>query len=646
VNSLTAADVGTPRTRARHGASALTLGALGIVFGDIGTSPLYALKACFAPEYGLAVTPENVTGLVSLIIWTLTFIVSIKYVAFIMRADNCGEGGIFALLALVLPVTGQPRSTRAGRALIVLGLIGAALLYGDGVITPAISVLSAVEGMKVSAPALSHLVVPISVVILVLLFGSQRFGTARIGRVFGPLMFVWFSVIGVLGAVELAGAPRFLLTLSPVAGLRFLLSHGVHGLTVLGAVVLAVTGAEALYADMGHFGKRPIRRAWFWLVFPTLILNYLGQGALLARTPAAVENPFFRLAHPSLLVALVILATLATIVASQALISGAFSLTQQAVQLGYAPRMRILHTSASSAGQIYIPSVNTALALSCLLLVVAFQSSDRLAAAYGIAVTGTMAVTSCLFYAVARGRWKWTAAHAGAVTGVFLTVDLLFFGTNLLKLFAGGWVPITIGAVLFILMTTWRTGHDAVIAARRRASAPLARLFEQLDAGAAVRVPGVAIFFTAHAEGAPEMVLRQVRQMKALPEIVVLLGITTVSAPEVAPEDSVTVEPLSHGFLRATARIGFMQSPKAENMVAAMRAQLPPKLDDLVYFTSHDHVRVSGAGAGAGTGVGVGNMFRWQKQLFALMGRNVGSTADFFHVPPDAAVELGAEVEI
>lgn len=619
-----------------HGASALTLGALGIVFGDIGTSPLYALKACFAPEYGLTVTAQNVSGLVSLIIWTLTFIVSIKYVAFIMRADNCGEGGIFALLALILPVTGQPRSTRAGRVLIVLGLIGAALLYGDGVITPAISVLSAVEGMKVAAPALSHLVVPVSAVILVLLFGSQRFGTARIGRVFGPLMFVWFTVIGVMGAIELAAAPSFLLTLSPETGFRFLLSHGVHGLTVLGAVVLAVTGAEALYADMGHFGKHPIRLAWFWLVFPTLILNYLGQGALLSRTPDAIENPFFRLAHPSMLIALVVLSTLATIVASQALISGAFSLTQQAVQLGYAPRMRILHTSASSAGQIYIPSVNTALALSCLLLVIAFQSSDRLAAAYGIAVTGTMAVTSCLFYAVARGRWGWSPTRAGAVTAAFLAVDLVFFGTNLLKLFAGGWVPITIGAVIFTLMITWRTGHEALIAARRRAAAPLERLFEQLDAGLAVRVPGIAVFFTAHAEGAPAMVLRQVRQLKALPETVVLLGINTVGAPEVTSEDSVSVEPLSHGFLRATARVGFMQSPNAREIVAAMAAHLPPNLDDLVYFTSHDHVRVSGAGS----------MFLWQKRLFALMGRNVGSTSDFFHVPPDAAVELGADVEI
>ena len=619
-----------------HGTSALTLGALGIVFGDIGTSPLYALKACFAPEYGLAVTAQNVSGLVSLIIWTLTFIVSIKYVAFIMRADNCGEGGIFALLALILPVTGQPRSTRAGRVLIVLGLIGAALLYGDGVITPAISVLSAVEGMKVAAPALSHLVVPVSAVILVLLFGSQRFGTRRIGRVFGPLMFIWFTAIGVLGAIELAAAPSFLLTLSPVTGFRFLLSHGVHGLTVLGAVVLAVTGAEALYADMGHFGKHPIRLAWFWLVFPTLILNYLGQGALLARTPAAIENPFFRLAPPSMLVALIILSTLATIVASQALISGAFSLTQQAVQLGYAPRMRILHTSASSAGQIYIPSVNTALALSCLLLVIVFQSSDRLAAAYGIAVTGTMAVTSCLFYAVARGRWGWSSVRAGAVTAMFLAIDLVFFGTNLLKVFAGGWVPITIGAVIFVLLTTWRTGHEALIAARRGASRPLEQLFEQLDAGLAVRVPGVAVFFTAHPEGAPAMVMRQVRQLKALPETVVLLGISTVGVPEVTPQDRVSVEPLSHGFLRATARVGFMQSPDAREVVAAMGGHLPQKLDDLVYFTSHDHVRVSGAGG----------MFLWQKRLFALMGRNVGSTSDFFHVPPDAAVELGADVEI
>jgi len=626
------------RTRLSHGPTSaeLSLGALGVVFGDIGTSPLYALKACFGPEYGLVPTPMNVVGLISLIVWTLILVVSVKYVAFIMRADNRGEGGIFALLALILPITQREPPTRRVGALIALGLIGAALLYGDGVITPAISVLSAVEGVNVATPALARFVVPAALLILLLLFAAQRFGTSRIGRIFGPLMLLWFATIALLGSIEVLSTPGIIEALNPIAGVRFVHTHGIHALFVLGAVVLAVTGAEALYADMGHFGKRPIRVAWFWIVFPALVLNYLGQGALLLRTPQAVANPFFLLAPVWLLLPLVLLSTLATIVASQALISGAFSLTQQAMQLGYAPRMRILHTSASAEGQIYIPFVNTTLMVLCLLLVIMFRSSDRLAAAYGIAVTGTMAVTSVLFYAVARSRWGWSAMQAGLLTTLFLTIDLTFFGTNLLKVVQGGWVPLAIAAGVYLLMSTWRAGHDCLMAVRRRSSLPLKTVFRTLDEGRVVRVPGGAVFFTGHADGAPAVLLRQIQHMKALQQVVILLGVMTAGEPEVPVKDRVSVEVLSHGFVRATAHVGFMQTLDVLEVITAIRSFVALSRDDLVYYASRDHVRASGEGG----------MAHWRKQLFLFMARNAGSALDFFRVPADSAIELGIEVEL
>jgi KUP system potassium uptake protein len=631
---------GTPnqRTRPSRGDTsvALSFGALGVVFGDIGTSPLYALKACFGQTYGLVPTPMNVAGLVSLIVWTLILVVSVKYVAFIMRADNHGEGGIFALLALILPVSRRGRSTRAASALVALGLMGAALLYGDGVITPAISVLSAVEGVTVAAPALARFVVPASLLILLVLFEAQRFGTTRIGRVFGPLMLLWFATIAVLGGLEVIRTPGIVRALDPVAGVRFVHAHGVHALFVLGAVVLAVTGAEALYADMGHFGKRPIRLAWFWIVFPALVLNYLGQGALILRAPQATANPFFLLAPAWLLYPLVLLSTLATIVASQALISGAFSLTQQAIQLGYAPRMRIVHTSASAQGQIYIPIVNSILMVACLLIVILFRSSERLAAAYGIAVTGTMAVTSVLFYAVARSRWGWSAVQAGLLTTLFLLIDLTFFGTNLLKVVEGGWVPLTLGAIVYVLMSTWRSGHDSLVAMRRQSSLPIETMFRILDENHVVRVPGAAIFFTPTAEGAPALLLRQIEHMKALQETVVLLVVTTASQPAVPVSERVTVETLSHGFVSATAHIGFMQPTDAVEIVTALRSCIALPLDDLVYYTSREQVTPTGAGG----------MARWRKRLFAFMARNAGSMASYFHIPPDSSVELGMTVEL
>ena len=613
----------------------LSLGALGVVYGDIGTSPLYALKACFAPEYGLLPTAGNVAGLISLIIWALTFVVSIKYIAFIMRADNHGEGGIFALLALLRPPADAPVVGRSARVLVVLGLIGAALLYGDGVITPAISVLSAVEGINVATTAFSHFVVPASLVILVVLFAAQRFGTARIGGIFGPLMLFWFAVLGVLGAWEIVQTPAILAAINPLAAAGFLATHGTHGLLVLGAVVLAVTGAEALYADMGHFGRQPIRVAWFAIVFPALVLNYLGQGALLLRTPAAVSNPFYLLAPSVLLYPMVVLSTVATVIASQALLSGAFSLTQQAMLLGYSPRMRIQHTSAEMEGQIFVPFVNTTLMFACLLLVVTFQSSDRLAAAYGIAVTGTMSVTSLLFYVVARQRWQWSVARAGLLTAIFLTVDLVFLGTNLLKIPQGGWVPISLGALVYLLMSTWSAGHERLLELRREGAIPFDDLFRTLDDRHVARVPGAAVFFSVHPHDAPAVLLRYALQTKALQQVVILLGVTTAATPEVPASERLSVEPLSHGFLRATARVGFMQSPNAEEVIAELRRRYPEiPADDVVYFTSREQVLTTKTGG----------MFRWRKRLFALMNRNAGSAADFFSVPSAAVIELGTQV--
>ncbi len=628
-----------PRASARSGNRSLpllSLGALGVVFGDIGTSPLYALKACFAPEYGLAPTPDNVKGIVSLILWALTLIVTIKYVAYIMRADNHGEGGIFALLALLVPVTGSERKKKPAQMLVILGLIGAALLYGDGVITPAISVLSAVEGIRIATPAFTHLIVPLSLAILVVLFGAQRYGSGKLGNVFGPLMLLWFGVLGVVGARELLHASVIWEALNPMVGAIFLREHGLHGVLVLGAVVLAVTGAEALYADMGHFGKRPIRMAWMWVVFPSLVLNYLGQGALLIRVPAAVDSPFYLLAPSAVLLPFVVLATFATVVASQALIAGAFSLTQQAMQLGYVPRMRTTHTSATAEGQIYIPLVNVTLMVLCLLLVVGFRSSDRLAAAYGIAVTGTMAVTSVLFYAIARARWGWSRLHAGVPALVFLVVDLTFFGTNLVKFLQGGWVPVTFAAAVFLVMTTWRAGHDCVLESRRGASSPLEEVFRACDSGEVVRVPGTGVFFTAHGDGAPAILLRQMRHMKALHEVIVLLTLTTTSEPEVVGDDRLTFEQLSHGFTRAAARVGFMQTPDAPGIIRELQQRGHLREGDAVYFLSHDRIQVSGTS----------QMATWRKHLFQYMMRNVSPMADSLGIPPPDAVELGGSVQL
>src|SRR5437867_1687880 len=516
----------------------LSLTALGIVFGDIGTSPLYAMRQCFDKEYGLAATQLNVYGILSLIVWMLILVVSVKYIVFIMRADNRGEGGILALLALLLQQERRSGDRRRRILLISLGLFGAALLYGDGIITPAISVLGAIEGVEVVMPHLpSTVIVGASLAILFLLFTVQRFGTARVGGAFGPIMLVWFVTIAWLGIREIAREPQILLALNPWDGVSFFRENGAVGVLVLGAVVLAVTGAEALYADMGHFGRRPIRLAWFVLVLPALVLNYFGQGALVLRAPDAIANPFYRLAPPVFLYPLVALATLATVVASQALIAGAFSLTQQCVRLRYSPRVSVIHTSRSEEGQIYVPEVNTALAVGCLLLVLIFHSSSNLGAAYGIAVTGTMAVTTVLFSVLAAVRWRWSALDVAVLAGALLAIDLTFFGANIVKVSSGGWVPLATAGGIFLLMTTWNRGSELLRSFLARTAVPLPRFINEAKRTRPPRVPGTAVFLTSHVVGAPFALQRHLRYNKVLHREIILLTIVTQHVPTVASDD-------------------------------------------------------------------------------------------------------------
>ncbi|MGQ0714280.1 MAG: KUP/HAK/KT family potassium transporter, partial [Gemmatimonadaceae bacterium] len=487
--------------------AALSLAALGVVYGDIGTSPLYAIKETFKPEYGLPPTPVNVYGVLSLIVWALMLVISVKYVLFILRADNRGEGGVLALLALVQSGSRRRRDARRRALLIAGGLVGGAFLYGDGIITPAISVLSAVEGIEVATPALHAFIVPIAFVIIAGLFAVQRFGTARVGTTFGWITLVWFISIAVLGVMEIARGPEVLWALNPWNGVRFFIDHPTASFVVLGAVVLVITGGEALYADMGHFGRRPIHVAWFGLVFPALLLNYFGQGALLLRNPDAIANPFYLLAPRPILIPLLVVATLAAMIASQALISGAFSLTQQAVQLGYMPRMTIRHTSAREAGQIYIPEVNKALAVGTLLLVVGFRSSGALGGAYGVAVTGTMAITTVLFVAVARQRWNWKPWQVVTFFLFFFTIDIAFFSSNLLKVPHGGWVPLLVALIVFTLMTTWKRGRALLGNILRRSSLPLDLFLRDVASRKPHRVAGTAVFMTSDPEGTPVVML-------------------------------------------------------------------------------------------------------------------------------------------
>jgi len=615
----------------------LTLLAIGVVYGDIGTSPLYALRECFKPEYGLQATQANVYGVLSLILWSLILVVGVKYIVFVMRADNRGEGGILSLLALVLQRKHRESERRQRMLVIVLGLIGAALLYGDGIITPAISVLGAMEGISVAAPAFEHLVLPLALVVIVGLFWAQKRGTASVGKIFGPVTLLWFIIIATLGAVEIVKEPRTLLALNPWYAVQFFVNHGTGGFIILGAVVLAVTGAEALYADMGHFGKRPIRTAWFAVVFPALLLNYFGQGALVLRDPTAAENPFYLLAPEWFQYPLIAIATMAAIVASQAMISGAFSLTRQCVQLGYCPRVTIVHTSKTQSGQIYIPEVNRALMIGCIFIVLGFRNSSAIGAAYGIAVTGTFTMTTLLMFVLARSWWNWDRLRAGLFLVGFLIIDLAFFGSNVLKVVHGGWVPLLIGAGLFLMMTTWFRGKAIVADMMNRSTLPMALLIQDVAKRKIPRVPGVAVFMTPASEGAPVVLLHHLKHNKMLHEQVVLLSIVSTEVPEVSDETRLTVEVLPEGFFRAISRYGYMETPDVVKVIERLGPWgVHKRPGETSYYLGRERLLPSGTGA----------LATWRKHLYIFMSRNTPSAAQFFGIPPNRAVELGAQMEL
>jgi len=612
----------------------LTLAALGVVFGDIGTSPLYALRECFHGPHAIAPTPANVLGVLSLIFWALVVVISIKYVTYVMRADNQGEGGILALMALIPPTYRGPQSRGV---LTVLGLFGAALLYGDGIITPAITVLGAMEGLKTATPFFDPYVVPLTVAVLVALFLVQHRGTAAVGAVFGPVMVVWFAAIGILGLRMVIQSPSVLTAINPLHGFDFFMRNGPHGFLVLGSVFLVVTGGEALYADMGHFGTRPIRLAWFAIVQPGLMLNYFGQGALLLATPRAAEQPFFLLVPSMLLLPMVVLATLAAVIASQALISAVYSLTRQAVQLGYSPRLEIQHTSAETIGQIYVPQINFTLMAATVALVIAFGSSSSLAAAYGIAVTATMGITTLLAYVVSRYVWGWSRLAAGLITGLFFVVDLAFFGANVLKIAHGGWVPLVIAATVYLLMTTWKRGRDILGARLRERAYPFAQFLKDIAARPPIRVPGTAVFMTGSPAGTPITLLHNLEHNKVLHEKVVLLTVTTADIPQVPADDRVSVEPLGENFFRVTLVYGFIEEPNVPAALAEAREQglrIDPKTT--TYFLGRETLLATRR-----PGMAV-----WRERLFVLMSRNAMRATAFFRIPSDRVVELGLQLEL
>ena len=614
----------------------LALGALGVVYGDIGTSPLYAFRESFNEEYGIPVTANNILGILSLIFWALVFVISIKYLIFVMRADNRGEGGILALTSLLGPKLSIPRGSRR-YVLVLLGLFGTALLYGDGMITPAISVLSAVEGLEVATPFFEPFVLPITIAILVGLFLFQQRGTEGVGKIFGPLTLVWFATLAVLGISWIGRRPEVLVAANPLYGLRFFGENGWRGVLVLGSVFLVVTGGEALYADMGHFGKRPIRLAWFTLVLPALLLNYFGQGALLLERPNAVVNPFYRMAPPWALYPVVIIATMATVIASQALITGAFSLAMQSVQLSYLPRVEIQHTSATQFGQIYIPAINWILMVSCVALVIAFRSSSNLAAAYGVAVTTTMVITTLLLAVVARERWRWPLPVVIAFTAFFLVIDGAFWIANLVKIPAGGWFPLAVGALVFTVMTTWKRGRQILSDRLRENTLPFDEFTERLHAEEIARVPGTAVFMYSNPQATPPALLNNLAHNRVIHERVILLSVRTEEVPFIKPEKRVEVHEMPDHFSQVILHYGFLQSPNVpEGLELACEQGLDCDLDGVTYFLGRERLLATERPG----------MAIWREKLFALMSRNSRNATDFFALPPDRVVELGTQVEL
>lgn len=614
----------------------LTLGALGVVYGDIGTSPLYAFRESFHADHGLAVVPENVLGILSLIFWALVLIISVKYLAFVLRADNRGEGGILALTALISPERRPSRHSYRYR-LILLGLFGTALLYGDGIITPAISVLSAVEGLQIATPFFAPYIVPITIVILVGLFLIQRSGTARVGKIFGPTTLVWFIVLALLGIRWIIQVPSVLGAVNPLYAVNFFAHNGWPGFLVLGSVFLVVTGGEALYADMGHFGKQPIRLAWFIVVLPALLLNYFGQGALLLVHPDAVENPFYRMAPEWALYPVVLIATLATVIASQALITGAFSLTMQAVQLGYLPRVEIGHTSAAERGQIYIPGVNWLLMVACIALVLAFGSSSNLAAAYGVAVTTTMVVTTLLLFTVQRERWGWPLWPSVGFTAFFLIIESAFWGANLIKIPHGGWFPLVLGALIFTLMTTWKRGRLLLRQRMEAGAMRFTKFVEKMRTERVIHVPGTAVFMYSDPQATPPALLHNLKHNKVLHEKVILLSVVTEEIPHMASDERIEVEQLENGFARVTLHYGFMEMPNVpRDLALARQAGLSIKMKEVSYFLGREAIFATKQPG----------MALWREKLFALMSRNARPATDFFRLPPGRVVELGTQIEL
>jgi KUP system potassium uptake protein len=609
----------------------LSIAALGVVYGDIGTSPLYALRECFHESHGMAVTTANVHGVLSLIFWSLVLIVSVKYLLFVLRADNEGEGGILSLMTLA---SSKMRSPRRRAVAATLGLFGSALLYGDGAITPAISVIGAVEGLEIAAPSLKPFVIPITVVILVGLFALQRHGTARVGALFGPIVVVWFVTLTVLGLVNIAQNPSVLVALLPSAGYGFFMEHGLAGVTVLGGVFLVVTGGEALYADLGHFGRRPIRYAWFCLVFPALVINYFGQGALLVADPSAIANPFFKMAPGWALYPLIALSTAAAVIASQALITGVYSLTNQATMLGFMPRVGVQHTSAQERGQIYVPAMNWLLMLVTIGLVIGFGSSTRLAAAYGIAVTLTMVITTLLAYSLAREGWGWSAPRALAVTLLFLVPELFFFGANVSKIPHGGWFPLAAGAVIFAVMTTWKRGRRILAERFQDRLVPLQDFYEIMHLERPARVPGTAVFMTSAAAGTPPPLLHNFVHNRVVHQHIVLLTIVTDHAAHVPAVTRCSREELELGFVRLIARYGFMEQPDVPRLL--IEQGLIKSIEHTTFFLGRETMMAT---AKAG-------MARWRIHLFSFLTRNAAPATRFFRIPPDRVMEIGAQIEL
>jgi KUP system potassium uptake protein len=613
----------------------LSLAALGIVYGDIGTSPLYAVRESFLPSHGIALTVDNILGVLSLIVWSLLLIISVKYLGFILRADNRGEGGILALASLATPM--GVKQSRGRPAIIALGLFGTALLYGDGAITPAISVLSAVEGLEVATPLFQPYILPITITILVLLFVVQRHGTAGIGRVFGPVTLLWFGTLAALGVAQIVQEPQVLAAMAPTHALRFLAQNGWHGFVVLGSVFLVVTGGEALYADMGHFGRRPIRLAWFLVVLPALLLNYLGQGALLVRQPDAIAHPFYRMVPAWALYPVVGIATAATVIASQALISGAFSLTMQAVQLGYLPRVTIEHTSERERGQIYIPGVNWLLMLACIGLVVGFGSSSALAAAYGVAVTTTMVITTVLFFVVTRERWNWSWPAAVGITAAFLVIDVAFWGANLVKIPHGGWFPLVLGALMYGIMATWRRGRRALTERVSSGLMPMDVFLESIARARPHRVRGTSVFMYGDPSATPPALLHNLKHNQVLHERVIFLTVETKDVPYVLPDERASHDDLGDGFHRVRLGFGFREEPDVpEGLKTLARSDLTFKHLETTYFLGRETLVPSRTPA----------MPKVGRHLFAVMSRNERTASSFFCLPPNRVVELGAQIEL